>query len=106
MPGTCNACHDDSSCRSCHEREGVAATAAGAVSPHPPGWVGLSLADNEHGREARRDPAACASCHGGAGEQLCVGCHKVGGVGGSPHPPGWESNQPMSALPCRLCHLQ
>jgi hypothetical protein len=102
-PGTCNACHSESSCRTCHEHEGVAATVTTA-NPHPPGWVGVGPANNAHGREARRDPAACAGCHSGAGEQLCVSCHKVGGVGGNPHPPGWHSRQPMSALPCRLCH--
>ena len=104
-PGMCSACHDDGACRDCHVAEGVAAVAPGTASPHPPGWVGVGPAANQHGPAARRDPAACASCHGGAGEQLCVGCHKVGGVGGSPHPPGWESNQPRTALPCRLCHL-
>ena len=35
---------------------------------------------------------------------LCVGCHKVGGVGGNPHPAGWSSRLPASAMPCRLCH--
>jgi hypothetical protein len=103
-PGSCSSCHDDRACRDCHVTEGVAAGGLGGLSPHPPGWVGLGLGGNDHGPAARRDPAACAACHGGAGEQLCVGCHKVGGVGGSPHPPGWSSNQPRSALPCRLCH--
>jgi hypothetical protein len=74
-------------------------------NPHPPGWVGPARADNEHGRAARRDPVSCAGCHGGAGEALCVSCHRVGGVGGNPHPPGYRSNQPMTALPCRQCHL-
>jgi hypothetical protein len=85
---------------------GVAALSPGlgGLSPHPAGWVGVGIGGNDHGPAARRDPAACASCHGGAGEQLCVSCHRVGGVGGSPHPPGWQSNQPRSALPCRLCH--
>lgn len=102
-PGSCNACHDDRSCLDCHTSAGVAARATGGgLSPHPRGWVGVG--QNDHGPAARRDPAACAACHGGAGEQLCVSCHKVGGVGGSPHPPGWTSNQPRSALPCRLCH--
>ena len=66
--------------------------------------VGPTPADNAHVREARRDPTACASCHDGAGQSLCVGCHQVGGVGGSPHPPGWSSRVPLSAMPCRLCH--
>lgn len=103
-PGTCNACHAESSCRTCHDKEGVAATSDISVNPHPPGWVGIGPGDNAHGRAARRDPAACESCHGGAGEQLCVSCHRVGGIGGNPHPPGWDSRQSFTELPCRLCH--
>ena len=99
-PGMCTTCHTPDRCAACHTTRGVAGD--GRRSPHPPGWVGP--ADNEHGRQARRDPAACASCHDGAGQQLCVGCHKVGGVGGTPHPPGWSSKLPLTALPCRLCH--
>jgi hypothetical protein len=101
-PGACSTCHQPDRCVACHTSRSVAG--ASSRSPHPRGWVGLSTTENLHGREARRDPAACASCHGGAGEQLCVGCHAVGGVGGSPHPPGWSSAQPMTALPCRMCH--
>jgi len=99
-PGACQSCHQPERCAACHIDKGVAGD--GGRSPHPPGWVGI--ADNQHGREARRDPAACASCHGGAGEQLCVSCHKVGGIGGSIHPPGWSSKTPLSSMPCRLCH--
>ena len=101
-PGACATCHQPASCNACHVAKGVADNARG--NPHPAGWVGLTSAENRHGREARRDPAACASCHGGAGEKLCVSCHAVGGVGGNPHPPGWSSNQPLSAMPCRMCH--
>jgi hypothetical protein len=104
--GTCSTCHSPATCASCHEQTGVAAAVSELrASPHPPGWVGLSAAANEHGRAARRDPASCASCHGGAGEMLCVGCHRVGGVGGSPHAPGWTSRQALTDLPCRLCHV-
>ncbi|NVB81163.1 MAG: hypothetical protein HOV81_22395 [Kofleriaceae bacterium] len=101
-PGACTTCHAPDRCASCHVERGVAGVGRG--NPHPAGWVGLTSSENLHGREARRDPASCASCHGGAGEQLCVSCHAVGGVGGNPHPPGFSSRQPMSALPCRLCH--
>ena len=101
-PGQCQICHQPDRCVSCHVSKGVAG--ASRANPHPPGWVGLTAADSEHGREARRDPAACAACHGGAGETLCVQCHKVGGVGGNIHPPGWSSNVPLSAMPCRMCH--
>jgi hypothetical protein len=98
-PGACATCHQPERCASCHIARGVAGDGRG--SPHPAGWLGL---DNRHGREARRDPASCAGCHGGAGESLCVSCHAVGGIGGNPHPPGWSSRQPMSAMPCRMCH--
>lgn len=101
-PGACLTCHTAARCESCHLAKGVAG--AGRRSPHPPGWVGLGADGNEHGREARRDPVACAGCHDGAGQALCIGCHKVGGIGGNPHPAGWSSRVPLTALPCRLCH--
>lgn len=101
-PGACATCHTPDRCASCHVAKGIADDPR--RSPHPAGWVGLAAGDNLHGRAARRDPMSCASCHGGAGEQLCVGCHAVGGVGGSPHPPGWSSTLPLSAMPCRMCH--
>lgn len=103
-PALCVTCHTESSCRGCHAREQVAA-GMNARSPHPPGWVGLPGQSNAHGREARLDPVSCASCHGGAGEQLCVGCHRVGAAGGNPHPPGFESTKSLSEVPCRLCHV-
>lgn len=101
-PGACATCHAPDRCAGCHVERRVAGD--GGRNPHPAGWVGLTAADNLHGREARRDPTSCAACHGGAGESLCVSCHRVGGVGGNPHPPGWSSQRPLSALPCRLCH--
>ncbi len=101
-PGACTTCHQPDRCAGCHVERGVAGNAG--RNPHPAGWVGLTASENRHGREARRDPASCASCHGGAGEALCVSCHAVGGPGGNPHPPGFSSRLPMSALPCRMCH--
>jgi hypothetical protein len=104
-PASCASCHSEKFCSDCHTDSGVAATGAAiSASPHPPGWVSIGPGGNEHGRAARRDPAACASCHGGAGEMLCVSCHQVGGIGGSPHAPGWSSRQDLSDTPCRLCH--
>ncbi|MBL0215292.1 MAG: cytochrome c3 family protein [Myxococcales bacterium] len=102
QPGACTTCHQPDRCLSCHLSRNVAGDKLG--SPHPAGWVGLTASENRHGREARRDPAACASCHSGAGEKLCVTCHAVGGVGGNPHPPGYSSRQPLSSMPCRMCH--
>jgi hypothetical protein len=101
-PGACASCHAPERCASCHIAKGIAGD--GRRSPHGAGWVGPAAGDNAHGREARRDPARCAACHDGAGQSLCVGCHKVGGVGGNPHPPGFSSNLPAAAMPCRLCH--
>jgi len=98
-PGSCASCHRPERCQSCHSEKGL-----DMGSPHPAGWVGLTASENLHGREARRDPAACASCHSGAGEALCVSCHRVGGVGGNPHPPGFSSRRSFTELPCRLCH--
>lgn len=106
-PGLCTSCHAPRSCAGCHERERVGAGArlGARPSPHPPGWLGLPGQSNDHGRAAWRDPALCASCHGGAGEALCVGCHRVGGVGGNPHAPGFSSRlKPRVDRPCILCH--
>lgn len=103
-PGTCVSCHAPSSCNDCHSNNGVAAAGRLTRGPHPPSWVGVTAAENEHGRAARLDPVACASCHDGAGEQLCASCHSVGGVGGNVHPPGWQSHKRLSERPCRLCH--
>jgi hypothetical protein len=102
-PGACLTCHAVERCAGCHTRRGVAdEPSLRQRGPHPAGWVGVG--ENLHGAAARRDPASCASCHGGAGEALCVGCHRVGGIGGDPHPAGFSSRLPRSALPCRLCH--
>jgi hypothetical protein len=96
--GLCSTCHAPSFCGDCHQDRGIGAGAGGA-SPHSRNWL------ERHGPEARRDPMACASCHGGAGEALCVGCHKVGGAGGSVHPAGWSSRKQRTDQPCRRCHV-
>jgi len=99
----CATCHEPTSfCAECHAQNHVGA-ALGSKSPHPPGWV--RARGGEHGKAARLDPFSCASCHGGAGEALCVGCHKVGAPGGNPHGPGFSSRQDkFRDLPCRQCH--
>ena len=102
QPSLCTTCHSEESCNACHTALGVGA-GPGARSPHPAGWV--TATGGLHGNEARIDPMSCASCHGGGGEQLCVGCHKVGGPGGNPHGPGFTSRKDKARdLPCRLCH--
>jgi cytochrome c7-like protein len=103
-PGLCTTCHTESSCIDCHQRENVAPGTT-ARSPHPPGWLSAGAGGGQHGIQARIDPSSCAGCHGGAGEALCVGCHKVGGPGGNPHGNGFSSTKDMHHdLPCRLCH--
>jgi len=101
--GVCSTCHSENFCKSCHVREEVAAGPTRTASPHPPGWLGVG--SNTHGAAARRDPMSCASCHSGAGEQLCIDCHRVGGIGGNPHPPGWHSDRNLLERPCRSCHI-
>lgn len=104
--GLCLTCHATTSCASCHENAGLAATGATRGSPHPArGWVSATRGENAHGAAARQDPVGCAGCHQGPGEALCVGCHKVGGVGGNIHPPGFQSSlRKREDRPCRACH--
>jgi hypothetical protein len=74
------------------------------LNPHPLDWV-TGPNGGQHGMQSRIDPASCAGCHGGAGERLCVGCHRVGGPGGNPHGRGFSSTKDKSReMPCRLCH--
>ncbi len=102
-PGLCTTCHsNDRFCNDCHAQKRLSA-GSGGRSPHPEGWV--RARGGEHGRVARMDPLSCASCHGGAGEALCVGCHRVGGPGGNPHGRGFTSALDKTRdQPCRMCH--
>jgi predicted CXXCH cytochrome family protein len=103
-PGLCTTCHSERSCIDCHTASNVAPATA-SRSPHPPGWLVTSRGGGAHGVQARLDPMSCASCHGGAGEQLCVDCHRVGGPGGNPHGRGFSSNlDKVRDVPCRFCH--
>lgn len=103
-PGLCTTCHaSERFCLDCHTNRNRAGLGA-SRSPHPPDWV--RARGGEHGRAARLDPTGCASCHGGAGEALCVGCHRVGGPGGNPHGRGFSSALDVRRdEPCRQCHL-
>jgi hypothetical protein len=103
-PGICSTCHSENSCVSCHAASHVSPGGT-TRSPHPIGWVSAGRGGGDHGGQARIDPMSCAGCHSGAGEQLCVGCHKVGGGGGNPHGPGFSSTKNKTHdMPCRLCH--
>jgi hypothetical protein len=105
-PGLCTTCHAPSACTECHREKRLEASAPSSRNPHPPGWVSISPSGpNEHGRATWRDPMSCETCHGGAGEALCVGCHQVGAPGGNPHPPGWSPGRSAkTSAPCVRCH--
>ena len=98
-PAACVVCHSELFCVDCHTRLGISGQNSARGNPHPPGWSGPPGSGNTHGPAARLDPLSCASCHGGAGEVLCVSCHQVGGPGGNPHPPGFNSRLEQGQRP-------
>lgn len=101
--GTCARCHGVSYCDGCHQESGIGGSVAPG-SPHPPGWLD-PVSPNSHAREARRNLMTCASCHESDAEQTCVPCHRVGGVAGNPHPPGFDRGlDPLEHGLCRACH--
>jgi hypothetical protein len=109
-PASCQRCHSTglgSSCETCHQREHVAAGSVNARNPHPPGW-GLPGSGAFHGDAARRDIASCAACHDQGDQSNCVQCHKVGGIGGDPHPGGFRSRHTIAEARsdgrCFACH--
>lgn len=106
-PASCQRCHSTSSCETCHERSQVAGGTPGARTPHPPGWS-LPGSGAFHGDVARRDIQACAACHDQGDASNCVGCHKVGGIGGDPHPAGFRSRHSIGEARsdgrCVACH--
>ncbi len=98
-PQLCLGCHAEPDCATCHTAIG---RGPGGHSPHPTGWASPGPGPNRHGPAARRDLLGCASCHSGAGADLCVDCHAVGRPGGTPHqsrPRGDTDRQP-----CVRCH--
>lgn len=106
-PDTCIRCHSSESCNGCHILRGVSAARLGAVSPHPPGWLGRDRSSrNFHGRAARRDPLSCMACHDNGPATNCIQCHRVGAAAGNPHPSGWKSSRSTHDSMCRYCHVQ
>ncbi|MBI2897807.1 MAG: hypothetical protein HYY06_29885 [Deltaproteobacteria bacterium] len=104
-PGLCTTCHSTDFCSDCHREHERSSTVEGPRTPHPAGWLGLRGERNDHGPAAWRDPTACAACHSGAGEALCIGCHREGGPGGNPHPAGWNEGSRSKRDPaCIGCH--
>jgi Cytochrome c7 and related cytochrome c len=106
-PTSCARCHSSNSCETCHEHSRVSAGLS-SVNPHPPGWA-LPGSAAFHGDAARRDIQSCASCHDQGAASNCVSCHKVGGIGGDPHPTGFRSRHSLmearSDGRCIACHF-
>lgn len=114
----CSACHRAQSfCVACHERSGIGLRGnrgffGGDPSTafHPAGWASRTGGVNKHAGEARRNIAACASCHR---ENDCLDCHsaEVGSLRASPHPRGWRGSARCKALDrgnrrmCLKCHV-
>lgn len=102
----CSRCHGESFCTTCHTLEGLTPGAARPRSPHPPGFA--FPGPTSHAAAARRDIASCAACHDQGARSNCVDCHKVGGIGGDPHPVGWERRHPTGEINnnpmCLACH--
>jgi hypothetical protein len=114
----CSACHRSQTfCVGCHERSGVGRrgqtdfnTADPARAFHPQGWASTLGGENRHAGEARRNIAACASCHR---DDECLKCHSAqpGAARFSPHGPGWRNSARCKALDrgnrrmCLRCHV-
>jgi hypothetical protein len=99
---SCFKCHESNTCSECHQKSGVAR--AGASFRHPTGWMDPGAA-TFHGRDARKKIAFCAGCHDRAEKTNCIACHRVGGVGGNPHPDReFDARASKSDMPCLMCH--
>ena len=99
-PTSCSKCHGTGYCQSCHAFQGIAPGGATVRDPHPSNWIAF------HGSVARQNILSCAGCHNQGANSLCVACHRVGGIGGNPHPPGWKgtASQVGSNPTCKICH--
>ncbi len=109
-PASCRRCHGSGFCQSCHQDQRLSSGSVGASgtrNPHPPGWA-TPGSGQFHGTAARNNVVACAGCHDQGAASICVTCHRVGGSGGNPHPPGFTSQHPSSDIArtpmCRVCH--
>ena len=106
-PAACQKCHPTSFCEDCHKKQRLTPDATNPLNPHPAGWL-TPGSPSFHGTEARRDIVSCAACHDQGAASNCVTCHRVGGPGGDPHPPGFTTKHPPSDINrnpmCLTCH--
>lgn len=105
-PALCMRCHGQSYCEDCHTRNNLTPQGTNPRNPHPPNYA--LPGPNSHAVDARVNIAQCATCHDQGRNSNCVSCHKVGGMGGNPHPPGYSDQHPREEIDtnnmCRACH--
>jgi len=105
-PALCQRCHASAYCDNCHRAQNLTSSAPNPRSPHPPGFA--FPGPNSHATPARHDIASCAACHDQGPASICISCHKVGGIGGDPHPAGWSNRHPNGEIArnsmCQYCH--
>jgi hypothetical protein len=109
-PGSCRSCHGTPFCDACHKANGFSAGGPGTrIRPlsHATGWAN-TLDGGTHKREARRDIAACASCHDQRGPQnTCLACHRAS-TGRNPHPKQFLDKHSLGDVArnsmCKECH--
>jgi hypothetical protein len=103
----CQKCHPVSFCTDCHRKQRLTSDSDNPLNPHPSGWL-TPGSPSFHGSEARKDIVSCAACHDQGAASNCVSCHRVGGPGGDPHPPGFTSKHPATEINrnsmCVSCH--
>lgn len=103
----CQTCHVVSFCSQCHQAAQLTPNVANPHNPHPAGWD-TPGSPSFHGTAARQDIVSCATCHDQGAQSNCVSCHRVGGPGGDPHPPGFTNRHPHSEINknpmCLACH--
>ena len=105
---SCRKCHGEDFCTSCHQAQNLTTLAKNPRDPHPVGWT-IPGSGDFHGEAARRDIAGCASCHDQGPRSNCVSCHRVGGLGGNPHPASWLAHHDHAEIRangmCTTCHF-
>lgn len=132
-PQSCNRCHDQKYCSSCHAKfkgadlqfqshrrqfrdiplssigpNHATFTAAQCQSCHPGGLLPSHRWSGDHAIEARRNLRACQTCHGEG--DVCIKCHDTRtGLKVNPHPRDWGSmkdrfRNTSGGRSCVKCH--